>query len=404
MHDVARQPVAGFAAQNDARHVAAQEERRPLRHRIRADVHKRQHVALLKGMQLRLADEHIRRRAQAAAQRPRLHIALACGRLPDDRHAHAHVAAEIVDVVNTAVHNGVGRSAVHLGIDHAGQVRATFGGEEAPHFNRQFAMRSQRGQIGRQFANRRERVAVILVAKIREIQAGAVFHADGFHAVFRFQPVGQRAEHGKLLALPIQLLALGAGKIVDALDANTGGGGAMVERGEEIPLVHAELRTRRQPQQHGVNPAARPRGLVDQANVQRGFAGEARHAQIHGALHVRHRLVHAGKEHHVGGNALLTADFQLAGAAYLERADQTAHRRNEKRVRLDGIAEADIFGHDGAHGLHAARELHLVKDEARRAEALCDGKEVIHVEPPFWRPLRRRTAPAARRGRSCRFC
>ena len=152
-------------------------------------------------------------------------------------------------MVNTAVHNGVGRAAVHLGIDHAGQVRATFGGEEAPHFNRQFAMRGQRGQIGRQFANRRERVAVILVAKIREIQAGAVFHADGLHAVFRFQPVGQRAEHGKLLALPIQLFALGAGKIVDALDANTGGGGAMIERGEEIPLVHAELGTRRQPQQ-----------------------------------------------------------------------------------------------------------------------------------------------------------
>ena len=71
MHDVARQPVAGFAAQNNARHVAAQEERRPLRHRIRADVHKRQHIALLEGMQLRLADEHIRRLAQAAAQQLR---------------------------------------------------------------------------------------------------------------------------------------------------------------------------------------------------------------------------------------------------------------------------------------------------------------------------------------------
>jgi len=144
--------------------------------------------------------------------------------------------------------------------------------------------------------------------------------------------------------------------------------------------------------------------FVNQADVQRRFTGEMGHAQIHRAFYIGFCLVHAGKEHHVRRNAHLTADFQLAGAAHFQRADQAAHGRNQKRIGLDGVTQADGFRHDFAHGAHARFQLHLVKDEARRAEALGNGKEVIHVASPFWRPLRRHIGSAARRGRFCRFC
>ena len=355
-------------------------------------------------MQLGFAHQNVRRRAETAAQRPRLHLAFAHGRLTDDRHAHAHIAAQIIDVVNAAVQNRVGRAAVHLRIDDAGQIRAAFGGEKAPHLNRQFAALGQRAQIRRKLTKRRKRVAVILMIEIREIQPRPVFHAHGFKAVCRFQFLGQFGQHRQLFALAVEFLALCAGKIMHALDADVRRIGTAVKRGEEIPLVHPELRTRRQPEQNGINPAARARRFVNQADVQRRFTGEMGHAQIHRAFYIGFCLVHAGKEHHVRRNAHLTADFQLAGAAHFQRADQAAHGRNQKRIGLDGVAQADGFRHDFAHGAHARFQLHLVKDEARRAEALGNGKEVIHVVPPFWRPLRRHIGSAARRGRFCRFC
>ena len=199
----------------------------------------------------------------------RAYPAFAHGRLTDDRHAHAHVAAQIIDVVNAAVQNRVGRSAVHLRIDDAGQVRAAFGGEKAPHLNRQFTVLGQRAQIRRKLTKRRKRVAVILVIEIRKIQPRPVFHAHGFKAVCRFQFLSQFGQHRQLFALAVELLALCAGKIMHALDADVRRIGAAVKRGEEIPLVHAELRTRRQPEQNGINPAARARRFVNQADVQR---------------------------------------------------------------------------------------------------------------------------------------
>ena len=64
---IACESVAFRAVQNDARHGAAQEQRGAFRHGICADVLKRQQVALLKSGKLRFANQHIRRRAKAAA-------------------------------------------------------------------------------------------------------------------------------------------------------------------------------------------------------------------------------------------------------------------------------------------------------------------------------------------------
>ena len=324
----------------------------------------------------------------------------------DDGHAHAHVAAQIVDVVDAAVHNRIGRAAVRLRIDNTRQVGSAFGGEEASHLDGQLADRCQSFQIRRKLTQGREGVAVILVVEIGEVQPGTVFDADGFKAVFRFQPRYQLGEHRQLLALTIELFALSAGEVVDAFDADARRVRPMIQRGKKVALVHAELRTGCQPQKNGIDSAALLRCFVDEADMQGGFAGEPRHAAVHRPLDILARLVYAGKEDGVGRDALLHADFQFAGAANLKRADETAHGGDEKRVCLNRIAERDARREHLPHGTHALFQRGFVKDEARRAETPGNGGKllIIHGGSPFWRLSRRRTAQAARRGRFCRFC
>ena len=308
--------------------------------------------------------------------------------------------------MNAAVHDGVGRAAVYLRIDHTRQVGSAFGSEEASHLDSQLADRCQRFQIRRKLTQGRECVAVILMVEIGKVQPGAIFDADGFKAVFRFQPRYKLGEHRQLLALTIEFLALSAGEVVDALDADARRVRPMIQRGKKVALVHAELRTGCQPKQNGVDSAAFLRRFVDEPDMQRGFAGEPRYAAVHRPLDVLTRLVDAGKEDGLGRDALLHADFQLAGAANLERADKLLHGRNEERVCLDRIAERDARREHLPHGAHALFQRGFVKDEARRAETPGNGGKllIIHGGSPFWRLSRRRTAQAARRGRFCRFC
>ena len=68
MDDIANKTFAVVICENDARHVAAQKERRPLGNGVRADVAKGQHVLLGEAAKGDLAHQHVGGGAQAAAQ------------------------------------------------------------------------------------------------------------------------------------------------------------------------------------------------------------------------------------------------------------------------------------------------------------------------------------------------
>ena len=215
----------------------------------------------------------------------------------DQWNTHAHHAAKVVDVMHAAVHDGEIGTAVGLRVDDGGEVASALRGEEAAHLDCQVHLFGERLQVRRKFANRREGIAVILVSKIREEQARAIFNLAHFEVMLFAQLYDECIQHGQFLALILfDLRALGTGEIVNAFKVQMRILIAVIDGMEQITLIHAELGTGRQAQQHRINALALCSGLLQQTDVQCGFSGEIHHAGVHRMLNVGKRFVHAGEE------------------------------------------------------------------------------------------------------------
>ena len=234
---VAHEHIAGGRVQQDARHVAAQEERRAFRDRISADAGEAEDIAHGKRRQIGLAHQYVRGGAQAAAKHDVFRIPLRmvfAGEVQDVRHAHAHVAAQVVDVVHAAVQNGIAAALVRLCIRHGGEIIAAFGDKETAHFYRQIKAFAQSDEIRRKLADGDEGIRAVFMDEVGIIKTGTVLELFNLKAVFGLERVAQGDDFRNLLALLGQLLALGAGEVVDADDIKVRRGFPALDGGAQI--------------------------------------------------------------------------------------------------------------------------------------------------------------------------
>ena len=290
----------------------------------------------------------------------------------DRRDLHPLKLPIIFELVNASVDDRIVEALVELGINDLGEVEATGRRKEPAHLDGQRIFRTQRAKDLGSLGQALRLLSIGIRAEVVCRESGTVFKPLHVKIIVSLELRAEGAQTLLLLFKDAHLFLLRAGEEVQTENRNLGMMIAVLDQGEDVAFIHAELCAGRQSKEHRHGLSGAESFLADQPVVARAFGCQNADSVTDRTSDVFRAFVDTGIDHflHVDTGAL--AERELARRAYLDPVKHVRKRPEQERVRLDGKAQSDPRPEGLANLFGAALEETRVEAVGRRRYLLSD--------------------------------